>query len=85
MARQSWREWNLFVLNGNKVYCSIIFAEAGSASVPEAPADSARPHRSFISISRCKSRHRHNLANFGSAQHERQTRPVKRDGHWLLY
>jgi hypothetical protein len=33
------------------IYCSIIFVEAGSASVPRTPADSAKPHQ----------RHHHSL------------------------
>jgi hypothetical protein len=42
MTRQSWREWNFFVLNSNTIYCSIIFVEDGSTSIPQAPANSAQ-------------------------------------------
>jgi hypothetical protein len=51
-------------------------------------ADSARPHHrrhhSLVYISCYQSRHRQTLISNFSASHERRTRTVKRDGHWLL-
>jgi hypothetical protein len=52
-------------------------------------ADSTRPHRrsyhSLVCISCYQSRHRQNLITAFPTLHERRTRAVKRDGHWLLY
>jgi hypothetical protein len=51
-------------------------------------ADSARPHHkhhnSLVCTSCCQSRHRQKLISIFFASHEQRSRPVKRDGHWLL-
>jgi hypothetical protein len=42
-------------------------------------------HHSVVCISYCQIRHLQNLISIFSASHERRTRTIKHDGHWLLY